>query len=60
VGGLFVRALLGPALVLFALGWGMQFVGHAIEGKRPAFTTDARYLFLGLVWWWHEVRGKSV
>ncbi len=25
------------ALALFVIGWMLQFVGHAIEGNRPAF-----------------------
>jgi len=55
----FWRWLLFPAAALFVLGWGLQFLGHAIEGKRPAFTSDPRFLFLGVAWWWREVRGKG-
>jgi uncharacterized membrane protein YGL010W len=37
--------------VLFVLGWGLQFVGHAVEGKPPEFFRDWRFLFVGLRWW---------
>ncbi len=54
--------LLTPALVrrpdrwripagLFAAGWGLQFIGHAFEGKPPEFFRDYRFLFVGLRWW---------
>src|SRR6185436_7459046 len=38
------------ALVLFAAGWVLQFVGHAIEGNRPAFFKNSMYLLVG-PWW---------
>ena len=46
-----------PAL-LFSLGWILQFVGHAFEGKRPEFFRDYRFLFVGLRWWFAKVRKK--
>ena len=39
------------ALVLFILGWVLQFVGHAIEGNQPAFFKNPVYLFVGPLWW---------
>lgn len=39
------------ALQFFALGWVLQFAGHAAEGKRPKFFEGAEYLLAGLVWW---------
>jgi uncharacterized membrane protein YGL010W len=39
------------ALGFFALGWALQFAGHAAEGKRPKFFEGAEYLIAGLVWW---------
>jgi uncharacterized membrane protein YGL010W len=44
-----------PAL-LFSLGWILQFVGHAFEGKRPEFFRDYRFLFVGLRWWFAKAR----
>jgi uncharacterized membrane protein YGL010W len=41
-----------PALVagvLFVLTWIAQFVGHAIEGKRPSFLKDLTFLLVGPV-----------
>ena len=38
------------ALLLFAVGWALQFIGHAIEGNRPAFFKSPMYLLVG-PWW---------
>jgi uncharacterized membrane protein YGL010W len=38
------------ALVLFVTGWILQFVGHAIEGNRPAFFQNPLYFLVG-PWW---------
>ena len=38
------------ALALFVVGWVLQFVGHAIEGNRPAFFQNPVYFFVG-PWW---------
>lgn len=43
----------------FVLGWVLQFIGHAIEGKPPEFFRDWRFLFVGLRWWWAKVRGLA-
>ena len=42
-------------LVLFVLGWVLQFVGHYFEGKPPEFMRDYRFLFVGLRWWFEKV-----
>jgi uncharacterized membrane protein YGL010W len=34
-------------IVLSAIGWGLQFLGHAIEGNQPAFFQNPRYLIIG-------------
>jgi len=47
------------ALGLFVLGWLLQFIGHAIEGKPPEFFRDWRYLLVGTRWWWAKVRGRA-
>ncbi|HVJ89876.1 MAG TPA: DUF962 domain-containing protein [Labilithrix sp.] len=36
---------------MFSVGWTLQFVGHAFEGKKPSFVDDRRYLLVGLLWW---------
>lgn len=38
------------ALGLFIVGWMLQFIGHAIEGNRPAFFRNPVYLLVG-PWW---------
>ncbi|MFK2916014.1 DUF962 domain-containing protein [Dyella koreensis] len=43
-------ALLWSALGVFAVAWVGQFVGHAIEGRRPSFLTDLAYLLIGPAW----------
>lgn len=44
------RNLLILAAVLFVLAWIGQFVGHAIEGRRPAFLTNIVQLLIGPAW----------
>jgi uncharacterized membrane protein YGL010W len=38
------------ALLLFVVGWGFQFLGHAIEGNQPAFFRNPAYLIVGPLW----------
>jgi uncharacterized membrane protein YGL010W len=38
-------------VAMFVLGWILQFAGHAVEGKRPEFFHDWRFMFVGLRWW---------
>jgi uncharacterized membrane protein YGL010W len=40
---------------LFVLAWGGQFIGHAIEGKRPSFFKDVQFLMIGPLWLLAEV-----
>ncbi len=40
-------------LVVFVAAWVMQFVGHRIEGKRPAFFQDLLFLLVGPLWTLH-------
>jgi uncharacterized membrane protein YGL010W len=51
--------LWGWALGLFVMGWVLQFVGHAFEGKPPEFFKDWRFLFVGVRWWWAKIKGKA-
>ena len=37
-------------VVLFVLAWIGQFIGHAIEGKRPSFFQDLQFLLIGPLW----------
>ena len=40
------------SLVLFVVMWVLQFIGHKIEGKKPSFFDDLRFLLVGPAWWW--------
>jgi len=35
---------------LFAAGWAGQFIGHGLEGRRPSFLRDLRFLLVGPLW----------
>ena len=35
---------------VFVLAWIGQFIGHAIEGKRPSFFKDLQFLLIGPIW----------
>ena len=35
---------------VFVVAWIGQFIGHRIEGRRPSFLTDLRYLLIGPAW----------
>ncbi|MBK0403729.1 DUF962 domain-containing protein [Adhaeribacter sp. BT258] len=45
-------------LVIFALAWVGQFIGHKIEGKKPSFLEDLRFLLIGPAWLWAKVFNK--
>ncbi|AHX15737.1 membrane protein [Dyella jiangningensis] len=42
--------LLLTAIGVFIVAWIGQFIGHAIEGRRPSFFTDLAYLLVGPAW----------
>jgi uncharacterized membrane protein YGL010W len=37
-------------VTLFVLAWIGQFIGHAIEKKRPSFFKDLQFLLIGPIW----------
>jgi uncharacterized membrane protein YGL010W len=37
----------------FVVGWIFQFVGHAYEGRKPAFLTNLVHLLVGPLWIGH-------
>ncbi|WP_448702934.1 DUF962 domain-containing protein [Mucilaginibacter sp. AW1-3] len=50
----------GPALwlsclVLFVLAWVGQLIGHKIEGKKPSFFDDIKFLLIGPIWLLHFI-----
>lgn len=58
-----VEAAGGPALwmvcaVIFVLSWIGQFIGHKIEGKKPSFLDDVKFLLIGPIWLLHFICKK--
>ncbi len=50
----------GPAFwavcaTIFVIAWIGQFIGHKIEGKKPSFLTDLKFLLIGPLWLWSKV-----
>lgn len=38
------------AATLFIISWSFQFYGHKIEGKKPSFMNDLKFLLIGPLW----------
>jgi len=38
------------SLSIFVVAWIGQFIGHAVEGKRPSFFKDVQFLLIGPLW----------
>ncbi len=58
-----VEAAGGPSLwlvcaVIFVLSWIGQFIGHKIEGKKPSFLEDVKFLLIGPIWLLHFICQK--
>jgi len=54
---LFLRGILLPlSASIFVLAWIGQFIGHKIEGRKPAFLTDLVFLLIGPIWVLKELR----
>ncbi|WP_256004185.1 MULTISPECIES: Mpo1 family 2-hydroxy fatty acid dioxygenase [Pedobacter] len=54
----------GPAvwqvcLGIFVVSWVGQFIGHKIEGKKPSFLTDIKFLLIGPIWLLHFLCKKA-
>lgn len=47
IASLSTAAWLGLGIALFVIGWIIQFIGHAYEGKKPAFVDDIIGLVIG-------------
>lgn len=52
--GIFILNELGNtfefALGLFIIAWICQFIGHKVEGKKPSFFDDLKFLLIGPAW----------
>ncbi len=40
-------AVLPGSIIVFVVAWIGQFIGHKIEGKKPSFFDDLRFLLIG-------------
>jgi len=38
------------SVAIFVAAWIGQFIGHAVEGKRPSFFQDLQFLMIGPLW----------
>lgn len=38
------------AVVVFVVSWIFQFYGHKVEGKKPSFLDDLKFLLVGPLW----------
>jgi len=45
-------------IVLFVVAWIGQFIGHKIEGKKPSFFDDVKFLMIGPAWLLHFIYKK--
>ncbi len=43
---------------IFVLAWVGQFIGHKIEGKKPSFLEDVKFLLIGPIWLLHFICKK--
>jgi len=41
---------LSVSIAVFVAAWVGQFIGHSIEGKRPSFFEDVKFLLIGPAW----------
>ncbi|WP_036677930.1 Mpo1 family 2-hydroxy fatty acid dioxygenase [Daejeonella oryzae] len=46
-------------LGIFVLSWIGQFIGHKIEGKKPSFLDDIKFLLIGPIWLLHFIFKKA-
>lgn len=60
---LLILAFWRTGLALFVSGWVLLFLGHRIEGNKPAFFQGVIYFLVGPVWIAKEIKdalfGKS-
>ncbi|MDG2492567.1 MAG: DUF962 domain-containing protein [Flavobacteriaceae bacterium] len=43
-------SLLQASIIIFVIAWIIQFYGHKIEGKKPSFLDDVKFLMVGPAW----------
>jgi len=45
-------------LIIFVISWIGQFIGHKVEGKKPSFLDDVKFLLIGPIWLLHFICKK--
>ena len=45
--------------IIFVVAWIGQFIGHKIEGRKPSFLDDLRFLLIGPIWLLHFLFKKA-
>lgn len=43
---------------IFIIAWIFQFIGHKVEGKKPSFLEDIKFLLVGPAWLMHFIFQK--
>jgi uncharacterized membrane protein YGL010W len=46
-------------VLVFVLSWIGQFIGHKIEGAKPSFFDDIKFLMIGPAWLLHFIYRKA-
>jgi len=41
---------LSISIIIFIIAWIIQFIGHKIEGEKPSFFEDIKFLLIGPAW----------
>ena len=55
--GMVWHRLLWVGAALFVGGWLLQFLGHVIEGNKPAFLTNPAHVFVAPLWMARKIFG---
>ncbi len=42
--------VLEASIGIFVVAWIFQFIGHKVEGKKPSFLDDLKFLLIGPLW----------
>ena len=45
-------------VTLFVVAWIGQFIGHKVEGQKPSFLDDVKFLLIGPAWLLHFIYRK--
>ena len=54
-----ISPLFYSSLLIFIVSWIGQFYGHKLEGKKPSFFTDLKFLLIGPAWVFEKLLKKN-